>query len=321
MVRKTFLGLGLLLVIILIPYLTSTYIVNLLSLAGVYVILTLGLNIALGFGGQISAAQAAFWGIGAYISALMTTKLALSFWIAYPTAILGAAFMGLVIALPTLRLKGFYLAMATIGFQEITTLVFNNWRQVTAGVDGISSIPRPAIGSWVFTNIHYFYFLWAMVLIAIILSAFLENSRIGRALKALRDNELAAEVVGIDVQRIKTLAFMLSAAFGGAAGSLYAHFARYISPDVFTFSASTLVIAMLIIGGVGTVPGAVIGALLLTVLPEALRFLKNYYMVIYGLGTVLIIIFAPSGLVGLMSGFAEKIARWYIDAHHLRHGG
>jgi branched-chain amino acid transport system permease protein len=307
-VRKVLLWLAALSIIAFLPKLASPYVINMLTLGAVYAILTLGLNIALGFGGQISAAQAAFWGIGAYLSALLTTRFAWSFWVAFPVAVAGATLVGLAVAVPTLKLKGFYLAMATIGFQEITTLVLVNWKQVTAGVDGIGSIPRPAIGPWVLQDdVSYFYFLWAMVLGAILLSVFLEHSRMGRALKALRDNELAAEVTGIDVRSVKIMAFMLSAAFGGAAGSLYAHFAGYISPDVFTFSASTLVIAMLIIGGSGTVPGAVIGALLLTVLPESLRFLKNYYMAIYGLGTVAIMVFMPGGLAGLAAKLTELI--------------
>ncbi|MCL2033095.1 MAG: branched-chain amino acid ABC transporter permease [Oscillospiraceae bacterium] len=299
---------GLLILAILLPQFSSAYVLGILVLAGVYVILVLGLNVCLGFAGQISAAQAAFWGIGAYTSAIINMRLGLSFWVGFPLAIVITGLVGLGLAIPTIKLKGFYLAMATIGFQQICFLVFVNWRPVTMGVDGIPNIQRPSIGGYLLrSDRSFYYFLLIWVLIAIIFSLRLEKSKLGRAMKALRDNQLAAEAMGIDTNKVKCIAFMISAAMSGAAGSLYAHFARYISPDLFVFSTSTLIISMLIIGGSGSVAGAILGAILLVALPESLRFLNNYYMVIYGLGTVLIVIFMPKGLAGLIGRIIEKL--------------
>lgn len=316
--RKYGILIGLLILTGLLPLFTSSYILCILIMGGIYTILVLGLNICLGFGGQISAAQAAFWGIGAYTSALLTIRFGLSFWLAFPFSLLFAGLIGGLLALPTLKLKGFYLAMATIGFQQIVTLILSNWKPVTGGVDGIGGIPRPAIGGFMLdTDVSFFYFLLIWVLITIIFSLRLEKSKLGLAMKAMRDNELAAQTMGINIKRVKIISFMLSAVLGGAAGSLYASFSGYISPDLFSFSTSTLIISMLIIGGSGSVKGSVLGALLLIVLPEALRFLQNYYMIIYGLGTVLIVVFMPGGLAGLTA----KIMNKFPIKRRLRSGG
>jgi len=306
--RKYGIAIGILVLVGLLPLFVSNYVLSVLTLGGIYVVLVLGLNMCLGFSGQISAAQAAFWGIGSYTSALLTTEFGISFWLAFPTAIILTGIVGLGLALPTLKLKGFYLAMATIGFQQIATMVFANWRQVTKGVDGIVGIPRPSIAGFTLkSDLSFSYFLLGWALIAILFSLRLEKSKLGLAMKALRDNSLAAETMGMDVNKIKIISFVLSAALGGAAGSLYAHYAGYISPDLFNFNTSTLIISMLIIGGSGSVAGSVVGAMLLIILPEALRFMNNYYMVIYGLGTVLIVVFVPGGLAGLTSRIMNKL--------------
>ena len=298
---------GLFIIALVMPQFASAYVLGIMVLAGIYVMLVLGLNVCLGFAGQISAAQAAFWGIGAYTSAIVSMRLGLSFWFGFPLAIIVSGLFGLGLAVPTVKLKGFYLTMATIGFQQITYLVFVNWRPVTLGVDGITNIPRPSIAGFLLSSDRsFYYFLLAWIVVAIVFSLRLEKSKLGRSMKALRDNQLAAEAMGIDTRKVKCIAFMISAAMCGAAGSLYAHFARYISPDLFVFRTSTLIISMLIIGGSGSVPGAVLGAILLVALPESLRFLNNYYMVMYGLGTVLSVIFMPKGLAGLFGKLINK---------------
>lgn len=268
----------------------------------VYAILAMGLNFTVGWTGQVSLGHAGFWGIGAYTTAILTAKLAA--WPAWPVMALGTALAGvtgLLLGLPTLKIKGHYLALATIGFGEVIQLLFNNWRAVTGGADGIAGIPPLAVGRFALDSEPRMYYLLLAVTALLALAAVrLRDSTFGRAFMAVRDNELAADVVGVPTTTVKTLAFALGAVYAGLAGALYAHLLRYISPDVFGFEQSLLMLSMLVVGGLGHLSGALVGAVVGVVLPEALRVFGVYYMAVYAVIVVAVIVFMPLGIAGTL---------------------
>ncbi len=278
------------------------YLVKLLLQAASYAIAVLGLTVLLGYTGQISLAQAAFFGLGAYGVALGTTTLGLGF---LPALILGlvvATLFGIALGSSTLKLGGHYLAMVTISFQQILTLVLTNWISVTGGPDGIRNIGRPHLPGIDFENNQVYLAACLVVLFAVGgLVAVLKSRRLGLAMQAVRDNELAAGVVGINTFRVKIIAFALSALLGGLGGGLFAGAFRYISPDQFAFDDSVVLLTMVLLGGVEAAVGATIGAGLLILLPEWLRFLKQFYLAVYGAAVILIMVFLPGGIWGLFS--------------------
>lgn len=285
----------------LVPFVYKTdYYISLMIQVGIYVIMVLGLNIILGLAGQMSLAMAAFWGIGAYTSALLTTGLHINFWLAFPLSGLMAAVFGVLLGIPSLKVKGHYLAMVTIGFGEITRLVLMNYASLTGGPNGISNIPNVAIGGLVLsTPSKYYYLVLAVVFLAVLFFFRLRKSKVGRAFIAIRDNETIAKTMGINTTFYKVLAFCMSAFWAGIAGSLYAHFFSYINPSTFIFGESVKMLCMLFIGGSGTLAGPIVGSLLLVMLPEWVRFMKDFYMTFYGAGVALMMIFMPTGIVGL----------------------
>ena len=306
-------ALALAVVVVAYPWVTPTdYLLRVGNVALVYAILTLGLNFTVGWTGQVSLGHAGFWGIGAYTTAILTAKLAA--WSPWGAMALGTALAGLtgvLLGLPTLRIKGHYLALATIGFAEVVQLVFNNWRPVTGGADGVPGIPVLSIGPFAFdTERRVYYLLLVAVVLLTVAALRLRDSGFGRAFMAVRDNELAADVAGVPTTAVKTLAFALGAAYAGLAGSLYAHMLRYVSPDVFGFEQSLLILSMLVIGGLGSVAGALVGAVIGVAVPELLRIFGVYYMAIYALLVILVIIFMPMGVVG--GRFCENPPRWLL---------
>jgi branched-chain amino acid transport system permease protein len=306
-------ALALAVVLLAYPWVTPTdYLLRVGNVALVYAILTLGLNFTVGWTGQVSLGHAGFWGIGAYTTAILTAKLAA--WSPWAAMALGTALAGLtgvLLGLPTLRIKGHYLALATIGFAEVVQLVFNNWRPVTGGADGVPGIPVLSIGPFPFdTERRVYYLLLVAVVLLTVAALRLRDSGFGRAFMAVRDNELAADVAGVPTTAVKTLAFALGAAYAGLAGSLYAHMLRYVSPDVFGFEQSLLILSMLVIGGLGSVAGALVGAVIGVAVPELLRIFGVYYMAIYALLVILVIIFMPMGVVG--GRFCERPPRWLL---------
>jgi branched-chain amino acid transport system permease protein len=250
------------------------------------------------------------FGIGAYTAALLTAGgNGLLFWPAFVAAGLVTGIFGLLIGIPTLRLKGHYLALATLGFGEIMRHIFFNWREVTHGMDGISGIPAPSLGWFVIRNDRSFFYLALFVLAVVMLAIIrLERSKYGRQLAAIRDAELAAGTSRVHVTQLKIIAFTISAMIAGFGGSLYAHLFTFISPDVFVFDVTAQILSMVVIGGIGTTWGPVLGAVVLTFLPELLRVSKAYYQLIYGAGIAAMIIFLPLGLVGL-------VQRWWPARH------
>ena len=282
------------------------YVLQLINLGLISLIVVVGLNFITGYCGQINFAQAAFWGIGAYVTAILTLK-GLSFWFALPLAAMVTALCSLLLGMPTLRLRAYYLAMATIAFGEIVQLILVHWEPVTGGTSGLRNIPGITLGSHQLEgNRENYYFLLAWCALALWLSLRVRASKLGRAMIALRDSEIAAEVMGIDTTRVKLLALMLSSTYAGIAGGLYVGTVNYVSPDLFSNTQAVLFFVMLVVGGVGSAVGAVLGTIVLTVLPEALRFLKEWYLVLYGVGVILMITFLPDGLVSLTRRFQRK---------------
>jgi branched-chain amino acid transport system permease protein len=281
----------------------SNYYLRLVNMALIYSLLAVSLNIVLGYAGQIALGHAAFFGIGAYTAALLTAGgSGFLFWPAFLAAGAVTGLSGLLIGIPTLRLKGHYLALATLGFGEIMKVIFFNWREVTHGMDGISGVPAPSLGVISLQYDQSYYYLAAAVLALVLIACWrLERSKYGRRLAAIRDAELAAGTSGVHVPRLKIIAFILSAIVAGFAGSLYAHLVTFISPDVFVFDVTAQLLSMVLIGGIGTTGGPVLGAFVLTFLPELLRVSKAYYMLIYGIGLAALIVFLPAGLFGLLA--------------------
>jgi len=289
--------------ILAVPFVIhSNYLLRLVNVALIYSLLSVSLNIVLGYAGQIALGHAAFFGIGAYTAALISADSSgLLFWPGFIAAGIVTGLSGLLIGIPTLRLKGHYLALATLGFGEIMRHIFFNWREVTHGMDGIGGIPAPSVGFFTFANDRSFFYLALAILAVVMLATMrIERSKFGRYLAAIRDAELAAGTSGVDVSRLKIIAFGLSAMVAGFAGSLYAHLITFISPDTFVFDVTAQILSMVLIGGIGTTWGPVLGAFLLTFLPESLRVSQAYYQLIYGAGIVMLIIFLPMGLLGLL---------------------
>jgi branched-chain amino acid transport system permease protein len=277
----------------------SPYVLHVLVLAGIYAVLTLSLNLITGFCGQFSLGHAGFYGIGAYTAALLAVHFGSPFLGNLVAAAAAAGLAGFLIGLPTLRLGGIYLAMATLGFGEIIHLVLLNWLTVTRGPLGIPAIPGPAIlGMDLATPARQYYLVLGLVGLAVLVVARLVDSRFGEAIQAIREDEVAAEALGVPTTRLKVLTFTVSAALAGLAGAYFAHYTTFVSPGSFTLVESILVLSLLVFGGMGSIEGSIAGAVILTVAPEAFRFLAEYRMVIYGALLLGLIIFRPQGLLG-----------------------
>lgn len=290
------------------PLFAGGYVVYMLSLTAIYTIVSLGLNLLSGYAGQISLGHAAFLAIGAYSSAYLTVKLGLPFWFALPASGFITAAAGILIGIPALRLRGLYLAIATMAFAFIADEVILNWESVTNGANGIKLSP-PSIGPLALdTDQRFYYFILAITLIMLWGAKNIIRSSLGRAFIAIRDSETAAETMGVNLSIYKTIAFLISAFYAGIAGSLFAHFIKYISPSNFTLLDSIGFIIMILVGGTGTLLGSVYGAVFITFLPEGIRVLKDFFPffvvetglqgLLYGLILLLFILFEPTGLYG-----------------------
>ncbi|MDR6662690.1 branched-chain amino acid transport system permease protein [Tardiphaga robiniae] len=283
------------------------YILNILMQATTFAIAVFGLSVVLGLCGQINLAQAAFFGFGAYAVGIGTTDYQLSYWLCLVAGCVMALVAGAVLGLSTLRLGGHYLAMVTISFQQIVTLVMINAIWLTKGPDGVSKIGRPSL---FLSSQSYLAFCVAMLALVGYMVWHLPETRLGRAMRAVRDNELAAGVNGIDVFRTKVYAFAISAVLGGLGGGLFAGGFAYISPDQFSFAESIVFLTMSLLGGVASPIGSAIGTGLLILIPEWLRFLKSVpglYLAIYGLSVILIIRFMPDGIWGFVTAAYDRM--------------
>ncbi len=302
--KKIFVVLALGVVLAFVPFFfkLSPYVLNIFMQAVTYSIAVLGMTVVLGYAGQINLAQATFFGLGAYAVGLGTVDLGLNFWVTFAMGVGVATLAGFVLGLTTLRLKGHYLAMITISFQQIFDLVLNNWIDFTHGPDGIAGIGRPSLFGYVLADDKSYLLFCTVILYGAIYFVWkLPQTRTGRAMRAVRENELAAEVTGIDSLKVKVTAFTMSAALAGAGGALYAAGFAYISPDNFNFARSIEFLTMVLLGGAQSPFGGALGTSLLILLPEWLRFLKEVYLAAYGLAVILIMVFLPTGIWGLIS--------------------
>lgn len=280
----------------------NTYYLQIMTFIGINTLLALGLNMLMGYTGQVSLGHAAFYGIGAYTTAILSGTYAIPPWLALVCAVAAAVLIAFIVGLPTLRLSGYYLAMGTLGFGMIVNIVIREWGDVTGGASGFVGIPVLEAGSLVFmSGASYYFLVWGIVFAAIIICRRLLASRTGRALRAIHDGENAALAIGINTHILKLEIFMFSAALGAVAGFLYAHFVLFISPESFGFMFSIKIVTMVVIGGMASVWGALLGAAVLTLLPEVLHGLAEYEMIIFGLILMVVMIFMPQGLTrGIM---------------------
>ncbi|MBI4493974.1 MAG: ATP-binding cassette domain-containing protein [Chloroflexi bacterium] len=295
----------------------------LLELAGIFYIAALGLNLVLGYAGQVSLGHAALFGVGAYASAILTLKLGQPFVVGLVAAAASAAVAGLLLGIPSLRMAGPYLAMATMAFNLIVQKLLVNWTELTGGPDGLPGIPPAALGPLVFDRRTHLYLVLAVALLAYLLTRNLIASRYGRGWMALRDDETAAACTGVDLYGNKLLAFALSAVYAGLAGSLFAHLYRHISPSSFGLEASIDLLLVVILGGMGTVGWPLVGALLLTALPQlpALQALQDVRPLVYGAILLLAVLAFRRGLAGLFRDAETAQTRRRGDAETRRTDG
>ena len=305
-----------LLIAIAIPlFIEDEYYLHTFIISGIYILLTLGLNLILGYTGQLSLGHAAFYGIGAYTSTLLVMKLNFPFWLALFCSGMTAGVAGLLLGFPSLRLKGSYLVICTLAFVEIVHQVFMNWESLTRGPMGIPGIPPPSeisIGHYLidFTDKQtYYYLVLFIVIIALLLNLFLVRSKTGRALIAIREDQIAADIMGINLTYYKLLSFYCACFLAGIAGSLYVHYIGYVSPESFTLTESINIVVMTILGGMGTLVGPALGAIGLTFLLEFMRALAEYRLVIYGFILMVIIVGMPDGAIGGMRLIKEHLTR------------
>ena len=293
----------------------SGYWVRVFASIGVFAVAALGLNVVVGLAGLLDLGYVAFFGVGAYTGALLggaaltTVNVRLPFLAVVLIGAAVAAGVGVIIGAPTLRLRGDYLAIVTLGFGEIFRITVSNWTAVTRGPNGIAGIPDLEFGPFDFGERHeifgvplagftnYYFFEIILVLLAILVFTRMDDSRIGRAWVAIREDETAAEAMGINTTRLKLLAFALGAAMAGVAGTVNAHVTSQVSPDSYTFIESILLVAAVVLGGMGTVPGALLGSTLLFVIPEKLRAFQQSRLLLFGIALILIMRFRPQGLI------------------------
>lgn len=297
-------------VLILLPQLgMGQYLQRVFCLIGVYSILAMSLNLITGYMGQTSMGHAALYCLGAYFSALPGVTFGLPFWITMIFGVIGGAFGGLVLGVSTMRLSGSYMAVITLAFAEVVEMIITNWQDVTNGPLGLRNIPRPNFFGIELTtsNGGFYYLMLVLVSICVIVCLCVVNSKFGRAVKAIREDELTAKLMGVNTvaYRIKTI--MLSGAMAGIAGAFYASMNRYIDANSFSFDISMTILSIVIFGGMGSIPGMIIGAALLVGFPEAFRSLDNYRYVIYGLILILMMRFRPQGLLGGLSKKPYKL--------------
>lgn len=283
------------------PFLFSLYQTNIMITALIYVMLALGLNIVIGLGGMLHLGYIAFFAVGAYTYGILNHFFNIGFWIALPLGAILAVVAGVLLAIPVLRLRGDYLAIVTLGFAEIVRIVINNTARLTGGPQGIGSIPRPGFFG-VEMNLQaattYTYFiLVVIVLLTIFVVWRFENSRIGRALVAMGEDDIAAEAMGIDLTRIKVIAFALGSLWAGLGGVIFASRTTFINPASFTVWQSVIVLSCVVLGGMGSIPGSIVGALGLILIPEYLRAFSEYRMLMFGAILIIMMVFRPDGLI------------------------
>jgi branched-chain amino acid transport system permease protein len=291
------------------PFFTGRYAQDVATNVLIYVCLGLGLNVVVGLAGMLDLGYIAFYGVGAYTYALLNVHFGMSFWICLPIAATLALTAGCLIGYPTLRMRGDYLAIVTLGFGEIVRIILNNWMSLTNGPNGILGIDAPSIYIPSFENgfslellylkkLHYLYYIaLGLAIVTIISVRHLNYSRIGRAWESIREDETAAELMGVNTFKLKLLAYAMGALFAGLAGAFFCARMRFVSPESFTFLESAMVLSMVVLGGMGSIPGIILGAAALIVLPEVFREFETYRMLVFGMSMVVMMLFRPAGLI------------------------
>ncbi len=291
---------GIILVLLVIPlFFENLYYLRILVLIGIYVILTSSLNLVNGYTGLFSLGHAAFYGIGAYTSAILVKQAGWPVWGGMIMAALVAAACGYLIAKPTIRLTGIFLALVTLGFTIVVMLILLNWSSLTKGPLGIAGVPAPSFqGKPFLTPVPYYYLILLIDIVVLFCISRLVSSRFGRALKAIREDEAAADMCGINLAHHKITIFVIAAGMAGIAGSFYSHYMRYISPDAFSHLETFAILTMLAFGGPGNLLGPIVGSAVLISLTETFRMFAEYRMIIYGLLLIFMMLFRREGLLG-----------------------
>ncbi len=314
--QKDLLAFGALAVtIILLPlFVESKYYFIVLNVIGLNTIVVVGLNLLIGFAGQISLGHAAFYGLGSYFSGILTVNYGFPLWPAMLVGMLATGVVAYLIGYPSLKLRGHYLVMATLGFGIIINMLMGEFDQFTGGHDGLMGIPPLTMGQLTFDNdLKNFYLIWAFVFLFMLAARNLLNSRVGRALRAISGSEVAASSLGVNTADYKVKVFVLSAMFASVSGSLYAHYITFISPGSYDFYYSIQVVTMVIVGGMGSLWGSLLGAGVLTCISEALHIAKQYHTIAYGVFLCLVLVFLPEGiLMGIYNLFLKAKAQKYI---------
>lgn len=288
----------------------NSYWLNMATLMLTNLLLVASLNLLMGYSGQISLAHGAFFGIGAYVSGVLGAKYGISPWLGLPAALLATGAVAFAVGWPTLRLRGHYLAMATLGFNAIASVLFVELRDWTGGPNGLVNIPPYVLFGVKLDSDRAFFFLALIAVgIALLLLLNLLDSRTGRALRALSTTEVGAECMGVNVHKYKLLVFVISAMMAALAGCLYAHHNAFVSPESFDFMVSTMLVVMVALGGTGNWWGAFLGALIYTVLPEALRSFGDLELLVYGVSLVVVLLFFPRGLGGGLDLLIDRLRR------------
>jgi branched-chain amino acid transport system permease protein len=300
--RGTWVRLGLLaaaLGILALPFVADRYVMDIAVVVAIYIVLAMGLNVVVGLAGLLDLGYVAFYAVGAYSMGILGSVHGLSFWLVLPIAAILGAVAGVMIGGPTLRLRSDYLALVTLGFGEIVRITINNLGPITGGPNGLPGIPHPQLFDFAFgSQPHpYFYLIAPLAMVALVIVSRLKDSHIGRGWVAIREDEGAADVMGIDTVRMKLLAFAIGAVFASTAGAFFASRMGFTSPESFSFWESTIILCMVVLGGMGSIGGVLLGVLVLVVLPEVLREFAQYRMIAFGAALVAMMRFRPEGLL------------------------
>jgi branched-chain amino acid transport system permease protein len=300
-------------ILVLWPFLFGdSYSLRLLTVAGIYALASIGYQFVFGHAGALSLAQGAFFGIGAYVAGILSVRLGAGFELNLPAAMVAAAALAALVALPVLRLQSHYFALATLGIGQVVLLIAVNWESVTGGANGIPGVPQLALFGWtVGRGWPMLLLVWGLVAAGALLARRLTGGLTGSALSLMREQPMAAQAAGIDIRRLRFVAFVLSALYGGAAGALQVHTVRVVSPEVLEFPVMVTLLAIAVIGGRTSIAGAIVAAVLLVHLPEWFRWLEKYYLLAYGTALLAMIIAAPWGLMGSLR-LARR--RWWPES-------